>query len=46
MAITKKRKAVEAKLDKNKQYTLVEAAGVPLILHERMLQLLLICEGF
>src|SRR5215216_5447114 len=28
MAISKKRKAVEAKLDKNKQYTLAEAAGV------------------
>ncbi len=28
MAITKKRKAVEAKLDKNKQYTLTEAASV------------------
>jgi large subunit ribosomal protein L1 len=28
MAITKKRKAVEAKLDKNKQYTLAEAANV------------------
>ncbi len=28
MAITKKRKAVEAKLDKNKVYTLTEAAGV------------------
>src|SRR4051794_35028306 len=28
MAITKKRKAVEAKLDKNKQYTLAQAAGV------------------
>ena len=28
MAITKKRKAVEAKLDKNKQYTLNEAAGI------------------
>ena len=27
MAITKKRKAVEAKLDKNKQYTLTEAAN-------------------
>ena len=27
MAITKKRKAVEAKLDKNKQYTLTEAAS-------------------
>jgi large subunit ribosomal protein L1 len=27
MAITKKRKAVEAKLDKNKQYTLAEAAS-------------------
>ena len=27
MAITKKRKAVEAKLDKNKQYTLAEAAN-------------------
>jgi len=27
MAITKKRKAVEAKLDKNKQYTLAEAAA-------------------
>src|SRR6202007_2616537 len=28
MAITKKRKAVEAKLDKNKQYSLAEAANV------------------
>jgi len=28
MAITKQRKAVEAKLDKNKQYTLAEAASV------------------
>jgi len=28
MAITKKRKAVEAKLDKNKQYSLTEAANV------------------
>jgi large subunit ribosomal protein L1 len=28
MAITKKRKAVEAKLDKNKTYTLAEAAGM------------------
>jgi len=28
MAITKKRKAVEAKLDKNKQYTLSEATGI------------------
>jgi large subunit ribosomal protein L1 len=28
MALTKKRKAVEAKLDKNKQYTLAEAANV------------------
>jgi large subunit ribosomal protein L1 len=28
MAITKKRKAVEAKLDKNKQYTLAEASNV------------------
>lgn len=28
MAITKKRKAVEAKLEKNKQYSLVEAAAV------------------
>ena len=28
MAITKKRKAVEAKLDKTKQYSLTEAASV------------------